>query len=61
MSSDQIKCRRCHELAIWKLLQPSDREMMTKVVGDVFEIACRRCGRYESKLPVSTSQISMAE
>jgi hypothetical protein len=51
MSTDQIKCPRCHELATSRLLQPSDREMMTKVVGDVFEIACHHCGRYEFKLP----------
>jgi len=33
------------------LLAPEERQMMTKAVGEVFLIDCRRCGSYECKLP----------
>ena len=48
---DEINCPRCHELATKRLLAPEDLQMMTKAVGDVFLIDCRRCGSYECKLP----------
>jgi hypothetical protein len=52
-TTDEIVCPRhpAHGLATKRLLPPEERENLTKAVGDVFEIRCRICGRYEYEVP----------
>jgi hypothetical protein len=46
---EEIQCPRFpeHGLATKRWLPPKEREMITKIAGDVFAIKCERCGEYE--------------
>jgi hypothetical protein len=48
---ESINCPRCFYLATKRWLPPEEREMLTEVDGDVFEIVCQQCGSFEAALP----------
>jgi hypothetical protein len=50
---DQIACPRApsHGMVTRRWLPLEEREMLTKVSGDVFEIDCKFCGSYEYQPP----------
>jgi hypothetical protein len=62
----QVTCPRNpeHGLALKLLLSPSERQMVRKSdAGNVFEIDCPVCGRYEyheKRLPAKTSRLAIA-
>ena len=53
--TEQIKCPRdpAHGLANKRWLAPEERQMITRGDGDVFEIDCHFCGKYENRLDIS--------
>jgi hypothetical protein len=46
---EQVKCPRFpdHGMIAMRLLAPDERQMITAADGDVFEIDCPVCGKYE--------------
>lgn len=48
-ASEQIKCPRYpdHGMVTKRWLPPEEREMITKVEGDVYAVKCPLCGEYE--------------
>jgi hypothetical protein len=59
VATDQIRCPRNpdHGLVTKRCLAPEEREMITRVNGDVFEIGCHVCGRYECEVPVYSEKV----
>jgi hypothetical protein len=51
-ADEQIRCPRepSHGFCTKRWLAPEDRQMITNWDGDVFEIDCAICGKYETRL-----------
>jgi hypothetical protein len=59
-ATQQIKCPRdpAHGLANKQWLAPEDRQMITNWDGDVFEIDCASCGKYECRSHILDNDIA---
>ena len=53
-TKEQVECPRNpeHGMVAKRLLAPDERQMATKAGGDVFEIDCSVCGKYEHPAPI---------
>jgi hypothetical protein len=60
---ETIKCPKFpdHGLTVKRWLRPDEREALTLGAGDVYEIDCHHCGKYECRDEPPTHQPACSE